>query len=687
MTIINTRMNIKNGTNYVTHHLETNDEMVLVDNGTLTLKEKINNYSYYITPEMFGYKNNVDVSINESLQKCFDYCRDNNGGTIIVKNGNHKSNGTMSIYKNTKLILENGAIIQCLGTTPTPLVNGKRTDVFTEYNGNGNIYIEGGTWISNNLGQLESNRNLFGIAHADGLTIKNVTFKNVKSSHCIDLNSSKNVLIENCNFQGFKDADDKSRTFAEAIQIAEHTPLGFDGVGSPDRTPCKNITIKDCYFGPSEIYGAFGCGLGNHSSVHDVYQENIRVENCEFNGMLFAGVRPFKWRNFSVRNCKFIKCLTGVIITSVKSGSLSSEDKDGIQSNQCQSGDGYFIQNNYFEDCKNQAITVNGQITRNSFAFVSNIIISENIIKYTSPILNINGAIYMQRITDFKIINNTIDNSTRGIWLKYCNNGNITGNIINKATNEGIFINENSDDVDDTTLLNGNHFTNTIVFDKNTIVDVGRTAINFGYVNNFKVSNNRVRNACIETVATRNAIVIGATCKNGEVFNNKVENVDNLKNKYGLEVTSTCVDIECYNNDCYGITGALSFSQNALKEKKSFNSVKWFDCSLNSGITPYTDYQKPQFTKNSDGMVTIRGGVTHSKTFRGVLFTLPIDYRPSKLTYFVTLGSSGNDEIPFINDVKLNRIYVTTSGEVRLESTTSVSDLPFTSLDLNFYIN
>lgn len=640
------------------------------------------NSSYFITPEYFGYDIKTDISINKYLQECFNYCRDNECSTVFIRKGVHKANGRMNIYKNTRLILEEGAVIQCIGLTGTPLINGDPDDNFVEYDGNGNIYIEGGTWISNSVGEPESNRNLFGFGHADGITIKNVTFMNIKESHCIDLNSSKNVLIENCKFLGFKDNDEGTRYFSEAIQIAEHTQIGFGGFGSYDATPCKNVTIRNCYFGASDIYGPFGSGVGNHGAIHDIYQENIVVDNCVFEGMLLAGVRPMKWNNVTVKDSTFKNCKIGVVVSSVLGGSPLSFDKNGEQTNLCQAGKGYSIYNNTFVDCKDQAIRFGGQTNENNIAFINDIIISDNKIEYSDPALNTTSCIFMLQVSNYKIKGNIMNNSARGLWLKYANNGEISDNLINNALYEGMYINEDGTG-DHTSILNNNYYNNTILINNNKIINVGRTGILLNNIDNFTVSSNRIKNSCFETLNTRNGISVYAKCKNGEVFDNTVEKVDNQRNKYGIDISTTCSNISAYDNLCYGVTSGVNYVQVALKDNITPNSVKWNICPLNEGITSYDEYSAPEYTINKNSMVTIRGAVTHDKSYRGVLFTLPEGYRPKKPTFFLTPASNAN--IDFTNDVRMNRIYIATNGEVKLEGTNSVSETPFTTLDINFY--
>lgn len=62
--------------------------------------------------------------------------------TLVVPPGNYTQTRTLRIFRNTRLIVQGGAVIK-RNFVGSMLVNGLETDNFSGYNGHGNIVIEG----------------------------------------------------------------------------------------------------------------------------------------------------------------------------------------------------------------------------------------------------------------------------------------------------------------------------------------------------------------------------------------------------------------------------------------------------------------------------------------------------------------------------------------------------------------
>jgi len=117
---------------------------------------------------------------------------------------------------------------------------------------------------------------MLGICHAKDITIKNCKFKNAYGTwHDIEINSSKYVLVENCDFDGSR----KTGQNGENLQ--------FDGASSSgnypwgdmkvDNTVCQYIEIKGCHFHNNTI----SPGIGNHTNM---YHKFVRIHDCIFDG-------------------------------------------------------------------------------------------------------------------------------------------------------------------------------------------------------------------------------------------------------------------------------------------------------------------------------------------------------------------------------------------------------------------
>jgi hypothetical protein len=76
------------------------------------------------------------------------------------------------------------------------------TNTVTNYEGNGNIVIDGGIWDGNSIAFYDGFNHL-AIGQADNVKIVNCTFLNGIRAHAVDLAACRNVWIENNKFIGF----------------------------------------------------------------------------------------------------------------------------------------------------------------------------------------------------------------------------------------------------------------------------------------------------------------------------------------------------------------------------------------------------------------------------------------------------------------------------------------------------
>lgn len=495
-----------------------------------------------ITLRKFGFNPTMEVNITEYLQEALDYCRDNNGGTIMVIDGDFILSKGLRIYKNTNLILSSGTTITATSSCNTMLINGEEGKEYSAYSAPGNIFISGGTWISNSPDYAESNRNIFGFAKTDSITVRDVTFLNVKYSHAMDISGSKNVLIENCIFKGYKNSDAGDRDYAEAIQLAEHTAEGFHNFPSYDGTSCENIIVRDCYFGSSDYYGPWAVGVGGHSSVHNMYTNNIRIENNTFENLSKSGVRVFKWKNVVISNNTFKDCEHGVVLSNVLAGTLSSCDSSGQQSNCSQSGEGITIENNHFI---NSVIYGSGQYTSiDDYAAMKDITLKNNTFKNIEE----KTAISLYVCDGVVISDNKMEECYRDIYIRYVKNLICDKNKSNDSSTEFIISSETSTDV----IFNLGYTGNLLIYD-NFINNSGRSSVNLKYAKGFAVINNCINNPCLEERDARPAININSECENGKVENNYTLSNEDPYNQYGLYITSTCINVYQKDNRINGI--------------------------------------------------------------------------------------------------------------------------------------
>lgn len=243
---------------------------------------------------------------SRAIQKALNIAKEKGKVNIIIPNGVYDIKNTLVIYKNTRIKMEENTVL--MRKHPGTLIrNGKAGDQYTGYEGNGNIIIEGGTLDGNYSNSSYSQYGYGGLsfAHAKNLIIRDVTIKDIVFAHGMEINSSYNVLIEDCVFIGFKDnTANGSRNYSEAVQIDLASHSGFPDFGSWDYTPSKQVTIRNNYFGNSTTEGMepWPVGIGGHGGQDHIWNEDINIYNNTFDGMTFAGVRPYKWRNVEINN-------------------------------------------------------------------------------------------------------------------------------------------------------------------------------------------------------------------------------------------------------------------------------------------------------------------------------------------------------------------------------------------------
>ena len=175
------------------------------------------------------------------------------------------------------------------------------------YNGSQNVTLQGnGSTIFDCAYTLNAMAVVMG--HAQNINIRNIAFTNENGSHFIELNSSKNVTVENCSFTDFKIYNNKSHKEAINVDTTDSNNNGFNYEWSNhDRTACDTVMINNCMF------TNIGVAVGSHTysvAMNDVntqvYHENITIQNCKVSQTYNAGIRMLNWRNAVINNNEFL---------------------------------------------------------------------------------------------------------------------------------------------------------------------------------------------------------------------------------------------------------------------------------------------------------------------------------------------------------------------------------------------
>lgn len=248
-----------------------------------------------------------------SYMEQLEYC---GGGTLTLKKGTYYISNAVCIPSNVKIVFEDGVVIKkTKAIYQTELDNHKVIFIFVppskekkkeSVSGYGGTHDVTMTGIGNVV--IDCNNKLPGrgmdMGHCRNIVIENLTFHNQYGSHYIELNSSQNVIVRNCNFWKFRDY--KGDTYKEAINIdgTDYAVNGFNHVWSKhDKTVCQNIEITNCKFTD------LGTAIGSHTYVanqgQQCYHTNIRITNNVFFGSTNCAIWALNWKNVLIADNSF----------------------------------------------------------------------------------------------------------------------------------------------------------------------------------------------------------------------------------------------------------------------------------------------------------------------------------------------------------------------------------------------
>lgn len=270
------------------------------------------------------------------------------GGTLILKKGTYKISNTLYVPSNVTIRFKNGVtLIKHNKTGTKDYVPSNSLFQFVRdskhakknatkgYRGEKNIHLIGEGTVVFDMKNYNKNSTAAALAIAMGnnsnVSIENITFKNIKFGHFIEMDGSKNVVVKNCTFTGMKDNSHHSK---EAINLDTNDPkrgAGFNSIWcSPDKTPDKNVTITGCHF--SNLVR----GIGTHLYSKGKYHDGITITNNTFtNCMSLYGI--LNWTNTTITGNTATNC--------------TSNDKYRFMAF-IAGASGLTIKNNAFTNCK-----------------------------------------------------------------------------------------------------------------------------------------------------------------------------------------------------------------------------------------------------------------------------------------------------------------------------------------------
>lgn len=215
----------------------------------------------------------VVVGTTEELQTAVaNVGRSGYSNTILIKAGTYSPTSSIELPAYTHIApLGNGNVIfNCNNSSVNNIFRNKLDGTETEYNGAGNITIEGITFNGVNT---TNTMTLIAFAHAENCRVVNCTFKNFNTWHNIEFNGCKYCYADRCTFLNYGLTSGGNPT--EVVQVDYcGSSAQYPWTCKYDNTGCDHIYIRQCEF--RDVVGA--C-LGNHTFTGSVRQSNIYFED------------------------------------------------------------------------------------------------------------------------------------------------------------------------------------------------------------------------------------------------------------------------------------------------------------------------------------------------------------------------------------------------------------------------
>lgn len=269
------------------------------------------------------------------------------GGTLTVNAGTYSITNSLYVPSNTKIIFKDGAVIN-KGTytgfpnnilvpsqsvfqlVPPSLATG--TEVVPGYNGSHDVEIIGeGNVIMDMLFYYGATAII--MAHNNNVVVRNINFRNYLGHHFMEINSSQNVLVENCTFIGSKSTSSKD-DHKEAINIdtPDFNTGGLNlGWAKHDRTPINNVTIQNNSFdGVLRAIGSHKYSVSLIDNMTQVYHTNLNILNNTITNTMGYAIRGINWKNCVIKGNTFKNIKSGTVAAICMSGAVNPTITENI---------------------------------------------------------------------------------------------------------------------------------------------------------------------------------------------------------------------------------------------------------------------------------------------------------------------------------------------------------------------
>lgn len=355
-----------NGKYYVGTTSVTTDNMTVFDcpNGLKAVLIPDKNTTFLT----IGGKGDMSA-MSDKLNTYFKYCVNNDIPAIIPPNVNVGMDKDLFLPENLILVIDG-----TLSDLSDIAIYNKDSysDIRPAYTGNGNIKITGDGIIDARADKFtDHNSTTLRMMHGHDITIENITLKNFGGYHGIELIACENTIIDNVTFDGFiiSPTSSEHSNIQSTIQIEPaYAESGQSGATPYDKTPNKNIAIKNCVFKGSE--GKY-INTGIESQAQDTTGETYYHENIEIYGNKFFNVEhhcivPYRWTGAEIHH-NYAITTGGGFIGNI-SGDLGFSLAESI-----------IAENTFYDSAENETVTESGIFAINIHS-ASHVNISNNLI-------------------------------------------------------------------------------------------------------------------------------------------------------------------------------------------------------------------------------------------------------------------------------------------------------------------
>ncbi|MDX3839544.1 right-handed parallel beta-helix repeat-containing protein [Streptomyces europaeiscabiei] len=453
------------------------------------------------------------------------------GGWVIVPSGVYMLGEILRTLGTERITLLPGAEFR-RNHAGTMLLNGESDQAFGGYTGHGDLIIEGGLWnMRGTTSGLTASAMCISIGHARNVTIRDLEVRDVPGYHAIELNSTKDALIDNCRFRGY--VDPGGRDFSEAVQIDLAKSSGvFGGFGPYDNTVCEDITIRGCYVGASGTAGttAWPRGVGSHSATVDVAHRRIKIEGNSFEGCLQYGVVAYAYNDSTIAGNTMKGCGSGIRCRSIISADAAdSTNTSGVVTNASQVMENLTITGNNIVDCNgfDDPILLFGETTGR----ITGVTITGNVIDGADDGEN---GIRLYYTSDYVVSGNTVRNTGgTAISQEQCIGGVVGPNRVYAPSGSGI-------SCDTGTAVN---------ITANQVRDAGVNGVHVIGGSDIQVQSNYIKGAS-RSAAGSWGIRCSTSADGLLITGNKIRKYGSGNEvAAGIGITNTCTNVKRHGND------------------------------------------------------------------------------------------------------------------------------------------